>query len=92
MALILLQVVYVVVNPILPSKPLQQYEAQACTAKRLLYLASGIALDHEMEKNLTASGRSPGTACTMADGGGSLCNFWKYLRHFRMEMWCCGIA
>lgn len=29
---------------------LQQYEAQACTAKRLLYLASGIALDHEMEK------------------------------------------
>jgi len=31
---------------------LQQYEAQACTAKRLLYLASGIALDHEMEKRI----------------------------------------
>lgn len=31
---------------------LQHYEAQACTAKRLLYLASGIALDHEMEKRI----------------------------------------
>lgn len=29
---------------------LQHYEAQSSTAKRLLYLASGIALDSEMEK------------------------------------------
>ncbi len=31
---------------------LQYYEAQACTAKRLPYLASGIALDREMEKRI----------------------------------------
>ncbi|XRD26585.1 bifunctional adenosylcobinamide kinase/adenosylcobinamide-phosphate guanylyltransferase [Lysinibacillus fusiformis] len=71
---------------------IQYFQAQPSTEKRLKYIASGIALDDEMEKRIDRHQADrlaqPIKWLTVE----ALIISHPYLSHSRMGMWCYGIA